>query len=114
MWTTVCTAGRSERKADFLRLSPECAGARGRLFAAARGRGAAKFWKIVFRRSADFTWAIIEPCEQGELGSNYNGLAAFSWSRFEAPADFYGAQFRGPVFFWRTVFGDKVNLGSRL
>lgn len=82
-------------------------------FVGAHFRGTARFYKCEFRKEADFTWAMIEPNEQGGIGAIYNAEGNFSWSRFEAPVNFYGAHFAGPVFFWRTVFRDFAKLESR-
>jgi pentapeptide repeat protein len=74
----------------------------------------ARFYKCVFRGPVDFRWAAVELSEKDSVDACDNGEANVSWSRFEAPVNFYGARFHGPTVFWRPMFRDEVKLeGTR-
>lgn len=77
----------------------------------ARFQGGLTFWKCTFLGAVNLRYAVVGP-HPDRPHDNDNGLTNFSWSRFEAPVDCYGAQFLGPVTFWRTVFRREVKLES--
>ena len=80
-------------------------------FERARFQGGLTFWKCQFLKPVNLRYAVVEPHPDRAL-DNDNGLTNFSWSRFEAPVDCFGAQFLGPLNFWRTVFRREVKLES--
>jgi Pentapeptide repeats (9 copies) len=80
-------------------------------FEKARFQGGLTFWKCQFLKPVNLKYAVVEPLRDAPL-DNDNGLTNFSWSRFEEPVDCFGAQFLGPLTFWRTVFCGGAKLES--